>query len=81
MNEFNIGDTVTLLADGPKDLYKGDVGTIVGFDPPANEVAVDWGKDMFYGHSCGGLCLDGHGWWVDPIDLKLGEHSYKDEIL
>jgi hypothetical protein len=46
-------------------------GVIVNFDKSyRNWVGIDFGKDIG-GHDCNTDIIDGHGWYVEDIDLRL----------
>ena len=85
MNEFSLGDQVSLLIDHPEgnpELWVGNIGTIVR-DPEAEYIGVDWGKYMDQGHTCEDACPEGQGWWVhkDLIVPVIDRALYRGAVL
>lgn len=68
---FHIGDRVRV--DNTFLALDGDEGTIVEIgeiDSSIWRVGVRFDKHID-GHTCGGLCEDGYGWYVLPENLEL----------
>lgn len=64
---FQIGDRVVLAE--PYGEFIGNIGTVVKLDYgpiiSANErpvVIIFWDHKLSFGHDCGGLAPEGHGW-------------------
>jgi hypothetical protein len=64
--EFKKGDQVIALRDMGSVIHKGDKGIFLSRKRPSSELAdIRWDKiDKIHKHSCGGLCENGHGYFV-----------------
>lgn len=68
MQTFKVGDMVT-CAKSTGDAYAvfGLSGVVVHIN--GDRVGVAW-DGLGEGHTCGGLCQHGRGWYVDSSTLK-----------
>lgn len=82
------GMVVQLVVDRPcgnEDLHVGDIGVVRCIDN--NEIAVEWEIKSGYNHSCGGHCMDLHGFWVarsyiSPINAAdYGDTEFQNDFL
>lgn len=81
MKRFKIGDRVRLInsdSDYHSDLKIGATGVIKGFCAGAHDYRVEF-DEKFGGHTCGGICENGHGQNIYDKDLEL--ESTKGEIM
>lgn len=68
---FKVGDRVEMIDPGICDplerLINGTYGTVrkVSHD---GRIGVEW-DNLVGGHTLGGMCADGHGWWVPAESL------------
>ena len=73
MNKFKIGDRVRVVKGvGDADYLLGETGTIkslAGVDD--DNYAVEFDKQIPWGHTCQGACSDHHGRWVPKTALAL----------
>lgn len=63
---FVIGDRVMCVVEKPF-VMAGMLGTVASTDD-GHYVGVAWDERMG-GHNLGGLCADGHGWWINETYL------------
>ena len=86
-HKFNIGDRVHARCDNPsnnKSIRTGDTGTVIvvypfRLDHDKDEIGVRWDSEIIDGHSLGGRCDNGHGWYVFARSLELiPEPEYED---
>ena len=83
-NSFKVGDRVRCIKDVDGFLSGGKLGTICNIDHLHLGVAFDEAVSVlgFLGHSCNGLCADGHGLWCPASELvpavfkKASEREY-----
>lgn len=75
---FQIGDRVECVCEGASDnncLHIGMTGyvcdIITNSAPP---VGVQWEENVG-GHRCREHCQDGHGWYVEPREIKPAEEE------
>lgn len=67
-HEFLVGDLVECIVDhGPIEV--GDTGEVLRIGGVG--IAVRWDQYDATLHDCGGLCENGHGWWISPSRLSL----------
>lgn len=83
-NSFKVGDRVRCIKDVVGFSSGGKLGTICNIDHLRLCVAFDEevSASRFLGHSCNGLCADGHGLWCHASELvpavfkKASEREY-----
>lgn len=82
-NSFKVGDRVRCIKDVENYPSGGKLGTICDVDGSYIGVAFD---EEISGHTCGGICVDGHGLWCSASELipavfkKASEREYITEI-
>lgn len=64
--ELSVGDRVQIRSSPSSRLLRGDVGTVV--EVRKYSVGIQFDRNI-QGHSCGGNCPNGYGWYVDTISL------------
>lgn len=79
---FHIGDVVYVCTSDSAffpAVREGEVGMIVSVDIKGAIKTLAYGVEFFerndLRHTLGGLCEEGHGYWMLPEDLKLYELS------
>lgn len=73
---FHVGDRVEFTGGYSTAISPGDIGTILKINPP-DELGVRWDEYFPVGHNLGGLCENGHGWWVSRESVS----PYEEENL
>lgn len=67
--KFCVGDRVEFIDKFPQNggkICAGSVGTVVVQSSGTEDtVGVEW-DEKIGSHNLGGLCKNGHGWWVYP---------------
>lgn len=82
-NSFKVGDRVRCIKDVVGFSSGGKLGTICNIDHLRLGVAFD---EEVSGHTCNGICADGHGLWCFASELipavfkKASEREYITEI-
>lgn len=82
-NSFKVGDRVRCIKDVDGFSSGGKLGTICNIDHLRLGVAFD---EEISGHTCNGICADGHGLWCFASELipavfkKASEREYITEI-
>lgn len=82
-NSFKVGDRVRCIKDVDGFSSGGKLGTICNIDHLRLGVAFD---EEVSGHTCNGICADGHGLWCFASELipavfkKASEREYITEI-
>lgn len=81
---FDIEDVVYVdTSDGVffPAVREGEVGVIISIDYKGIAKDLVYGVEFFernaLRHTLGGLCEEGHGYWMLPEDLKLYELSFE----
>lgn len=78
-NSFKVGDRVRCIKDVDGFSSGGKLGTICNIDHLRLGVAFD---EEVSGHTCNGICADGHGLWcfaselVPAVFKKASEREY-----
>ena len=82
-NSFKVGDRVRCIKDVCGYLSGGKLGTVCGIQNLYVGVAFD---EKISGHTCTGLCADGHGLWcfaeelIPAVFKKASEREYITEM-
>lgn len=82
-NSFKVSDRVRCIKDVDGFSSGGKLGTICNIDHLRLGVAFD---EEISGHTCNGICADGHGLWCFASELipavfkKASEREYITEI-
>lgn len=82
-NSFKVGDRVRCIKDVENYPSGGKLGTIYNVCSSYIGVAFD---EEISGHTCNGICADGHGLWCFASELipavfkKASEREYITEI-
>lgn len=71
--EFRVGDHVKVRDTYAIDYLRGIIGTVIFVS--RRNYAIDFGRPIPYGHSCGGRCRSGIGWWISAEDIELADDS------
>lgn len=72
MNKFKIGDRVRVVKGvGDADYILGETGTIKSPPGVDDDYAVEFDKQLPWGHTCQGACSNSHGRWVRESALAL----------
>lgn len=68
--EFHVGQRVEVTCRIGDIEFNKDVGTIVALQSPITNkyYGVSFDRNVG-GHSCGGKCPSGHGWWLPSLVL------------
>ena len=68
--EYHVGQRVEVTCSIGNIGFNKDVGTIVVPQSPVTNkyLGVSFDRNVG-GHSCGGKCPNGHGWWLPPSVL------------
>lgn len=67
--EFRVGDHVRVRDTYVIDCLRGRIGTVIFVSK--RSYAVDFGKPIPDGLSCGGRCQPGNGSWISVEDIEL----------
>lgn len=67
--EFHVGQRVKVTCNLGAIRLKEEFGTIIATQSPLTaSYGVSFDRNVG-GHSCGGKCPNGHGWWLPPSVL------------
>ena len=74
-NGLQVGDRVICAKKFAGVYLKGKYGTVIEMCT-YGDVGVEFDECFEDGHSCNGLCEDGHGRWGDPYELIRVEEPF-----
>lgn len=73
--EFHVGQRVKVTCNIGNIGFNKEVGTIIStLSPLTASYGVSFDRNVG-GHSCGGKCPNGHGWWLPPSVLAPVDFS------
>lgn len=72
--KYRVGDRIICIKDYGIGATRGDLGTVIKlFDNPKIAPTIRWDDYRPCRHSAGGLCENGHGWFIYHKNIELLE--------